>query len=311
MEQPEFSVVIPVYRSEQTLDTLCNRLIKVFDQSLKRSVEIILVDDCSPDGSWKKMRELHSRDERIKVIRLARNFGQHNALLCGFSNARGAFVITMDDDLQHPPEEIPKLINAMDANPEADVVMGAYISKRHSWLRNLGTQVLKWIYAVIFKRDPRTQFTSFRLIRALIIHAVNEVKMEKPRVGHLIQHLTTHIITTPVHHDPRKYGKSGYTFGRLIKDFISNILNNSALPLKVISYMGFFSAFLSFALGLYYLYRYFYIGISVAGFTTLVLLILFYFGVTLFSMGIVGEYLIRIINENKRMPQFVVREKHL
>lgn len=311
MTHPKYSIVIPVYRSGKTLMELSERIIRVFDETIQAPFELILVDDASPDNSWEVMREIRSRDSRVKILQLARNFGQHSALMCGFNQVQGDYVVTLDDDLQHPPEEIPKLIAAFEAHPDTDVVIGAYETKRHSWVRNLGTRGMDWVGIRILGKKPGLQFTSFRLMRGLIVRQIVRVKAEKPRVGQLVLAMTHRIINTPVQHDARKYGRSGYTFPRLVKDFISNILNNSAIPLKLVSYLGFFSSALSFLLALYYLYRYFFIGISIAGWTTLVLLTLFYFGVLLFSVGIIGEYLIRILKESKRMPQFVIRDKQL
>ena len=308
---PLYSVVVPVYCSEQTLEPLCARILDVFDKHLAQTVEIILVDDASSDGSWDRMQNLHKNDGRIRIIQLAGNFGQHNALMCGFAHARGEYVVTLDDDLQHPPEEISKMIVALQDHPNTDVIIGAYESKQHSWVRNAGTRAMNMFSSLVLGKDPKLQMTSFRLIRRYIVEAIIKLEMENPRVGRLILETTNRIVNTPVRHDPRKYGKSGYSFRRLVKDFVGNILNNSAVPLEMISYLGFVSASVSFLLAIYYLYRYFFVGISIAGWTTLVLLNLFYFGTLLFSVGIIGEYLIRILRETKRMPQYVIREKQL
>lgn len=311
MTIPTCSIVVPVYRSEKTLGPLYERIKDVFDDELKSSFELVLIDDGSQDGSWEKMLELHQQDQRVKIVQLAGNFGQHNALICGFSHARGEFVVTMDDDLQHPPEEIPKLIQAMETHPNADVVIGSYREKKHSRMRNLGTRAMNWFISKIFGKEPDLQLGSFRLMRAVIVEAMLQTRMEKPRVGILILQLSNRIVNTTVDHDPRKFGESGYTFKRLTKDFVGNILSNSALPLHIVSYLGFASSILSLILTFVYLYRYFFVGISVPGWTTLVLLTLFYFGILLFSIGIIGEYLIKILKESRRMPRYVVRDKKL
>ena len=128
----KYSIVVPVYNSAPTLDELYNRVKRVFEITLNEPFEMILVDDSSHDNSFAKMAELSRNDSRIVSVQLAQNFGQHNALLCGFSHARGDYIITIDDDLQHPPEEIPKLIAAMEANEKIDVVIGKYETKKHS-----------------------------------------------------------------------------------------------------------------------------------------------------------------------------------
>lgn len=307
---PLYSVVVPVYRSERSLSVLCKEVLQVF-ADLSLPVEMILVDDCSPDASWKVMKELHAGDERIRIVRLARNFGQHNALMCGFAHVRGDYILTMDDDLQHPPTEIPKLIEAMNEQEDCDVVIGAYISKQHNWIRRQGTRAMHWFSATVLETDKKLQLTSFRLIRRYIIDEMTRISMEKPRIGRLLVELSGHIINVPVVHEERKYGRSGYSFFRLVKDFFTNIISTSAVPLKLVSMLGFCSATLSFFLGIYYLYRFFFVGISVPGWTTLIVVSLFHFGVLLFSMGVVGEYLIRILKEGKKMPQYIIRDKEL
>lgn len=307
---PLYSVVVPVYRSEPTLGLLCRRVFQVFEQ-LSLPVEIILVDDSSPDASWQVMQELRRRDNRIKIIRLARNFGQHNALMCGFAHAQGEFVLTMDDDLQHPPEEIPKLIDAMQKDSDCDVVIGSYVAKKHSLIRRLGTSAMHAFNQFALQRQPKLELTSFRLIRRFIIDELVRLEMDKPRVGRLLVDLSAHIVNVPVVHEERHYGRSGYSFFMLVRDFFNNIVSTSAAPLKVVSALGFFSASMSFLLALYYMYRYFTIGISVPGWTTLIMVNLFHFGVLLFSMGVIGEYLIRILREGQQLPQYFIRDKEL
>lgn len=311
MNSPDYSVVIPVYRSEATLVELCSRITDVFEKTVSRTFEIVLIDDASPDSSWDVMRALHERDARIKILQLARNFGQHNAILCGFAHATGAFVLTMDDDLQHPPEEISKLIRALNDHPEADVVIGAYEKKQHAWFRNAGTTMLNILISKIFKKDPKLQLTSFRLMRRIIADELVRFEVLKPRIGYLILEISNRVINTPVIHAARKQGGSGYTLSRLAEDFLGSILNNSAMPLKWMSGMGILSALTSFMLGIYYLCRYLAGGITMPGWITLVLLMLFYFGMLLLAIGLIGDYLIHILQAGRRMPQYVVRSKAL
>lgn len=311
IKKPLYSVVIPVYRSEKILYELYSRLINVFNDTINEAFEIIFVDDASPDDSWLKLKELNKKDKRIKVIRLARNFGQQCALMCGFNYISGEYVITMDDDLQHPPEEIPKLITAMHEKPELDVVAGSYETKKHSWWRNIGTIVMRKIMNPIIgvKKDYRG--TSFRLVRATAIRDIVKMTTYQPSVGRLLHLVTNNYENVSVKHDARKHGRSGYSFVRLVKDFINNILNNSALVLRFTSIIGFSSACISLMLALYYMLKYFLSGVSVSGFTTIVVINLFFSGIVLFSLGVVGEYLMRILFETRRYPQFVVKHKYL
>jgi len=306
----EYSIVIPVFRSAECLRELYERLTKVF-QDISSNYEIILVDDASPDDSWKIMQQLRAKDHRVKIIQHMRNFGQHRAILCGLYHSKGDFVITMDDDLQHPPEEIPKLVDAIKSNDEIDTVIGAFEVKQHSWFRNLGTNVINAITSYVFSKDRALKLTSFRIMRRSIINELENTRYHNPRIGQLLLLITKRIINIPVAHHPRKHGQTSYTFRRLVSDALDNILSNSSLPLQIVSYLGFGSSLLSVVLSVYYLYKYFHAGISVPGWTTTILLLLFFFGILLFSLGIVGEYLIRILREVQGFPRSIIREKEL
>lgn len=305
---PFYSIVVPVYNSQKTLQELYDRVRNVFETEIKEPFELILVDDSSKDQSFKEMEKLRIADRRVKIIQLSRNYGQHCALLCGFHYAEGDFVITMDDDLQHPPEEIPKLIQGLLADPELDVVIGKYMSKKHGPIRKFGTFLANKVSSHIFKKDPNLKLTSFRIMKRFVVQGILERQVHFPRIGHLLLLVSNRIGNVVVEHDSRKYGKSGYTFRRLVKDFFSNILTNSSFPLIIVRDIGIISFIVSVFLGLYYLARYLFFGISVQGWITLVLLILSYSGLILLSVGIAGDYLIRILEEAKRLPNYTIRQ---
>lgn len=304
----DYSIIIPVYRSSPTLRELHARLTAVL-QGMGGQYEIILVDDASPDDSWDILVELRAQDKHVKIIQHMRNFGQHRTLLCGLEHAQGEFAICMDDDLQNPPEEIPKLIAALRGNPRADVVYGSYAIKMHSWSRNLASRILNRITSYIFSRDPKLQVTSFVIIRRAVVRELANIHTQNPRLSAMLLRVTNRIGNTPVEHQPRKAGRSGYTLSRLVTDALDSILSNSSLPLQIVCYMGFILATLSALGGIYVLIRYFSHGITVEGWTTQVLLQLFFSGVLLFSIGIVGEYLIRILKETQRSSRSVIRQK--
>lgn len=306
-----YSVVVPVYNSEHTLEELYSRVRAVFDETIERDFELILVDDGSKDHSYEKMQELHKRDGRVKIVQMAKNFGQHPALLCGFSYAKGDFIITMDDDLQHPPEEIPKLVSAMDERDDVDVIIAKYEGRQHNVIRRLGTWVSVYATSKMLKKPRDLEITSFRLIRKFVVDAIVKMNVHLPQIGNLLVQTSNRIINVPVQHDARKYGKSGYSFGRLVKDLIYDITTNSAFPLIVVRDLGIVSFVISMILGLYYLVRYFMFGVSVEGWTTLVLILLAYNGIVLLSIGIIGAYLMHILDESKKMPNYVERRKEL
>lgn len=306
-----YSIVVPVYNSEQTLQELYYRIKDTFEHSIQQEFELILVDDSSKDKSWQIMDSLHQEDSRVKIIQLARNCGQHNALLCGFTFATGDYLITMDDDLQHPPEEIRKMVQHMEAHDSLDAVIGDYETKKHSWYRNIGSKAANLLMSFTEKKDMDLQLTSFRLIKRDTIKSMLDIHIATPRIGYLLLQVTNRIENVKVQHDERKVGRSQYTLKRLIKDFTNNIFTNTVFPLIFIRNIGAASLMFSVLLAIYYLIRYFTSRIGIAGWTTIILLQLLFSGLLLFSIGIVGEYLMRILNETKKFPNFSIRTKKM
>lgn len=304
-----YSVVVPVYNSEHTLEELYTRLEKVFRETLKEEFELILVDDGSKDRSFEVMTGLRARDPRVKIIQMARNFGQHPALLCGFAHVKGEFVVTMDDDLQHQPEELPKMVNVMRERDDVDVIIASYEGRQHNAIRKLGTKVSVWATSKMLGKDPDLQITSYRLIRRFLVDAMVQTNTYLPQIGNLLVLTSNRIINVPVQHAQRAYGKSGYTFKRLMKDLIYDITAHSAFPLIVVRNIGIASFLVSMIMALYYLIRYFAIGVSVEGWTSLMLVMLAFFGLILLSIGIMGIYLMNILHEAKKMPHYVIRRE--
>ncbi|MCD7867807.1 MAG: glycosyltransferase family 2 protein [Clostridiales bacterium] len=304
-----YSVVVPVFNSEHMLRELYTRIRKVFEEEIREDFELILVDDNSKDDSFSVMKALRKEDPRVKIIQMARNFGQHPALLCGFSYAKGDFIITMDDDLQHPPEEIPRLINTIKQRDDVDVIIAKYENRKHGLIRRIGTRLSVYATSKMLGKDPDLEITSFRLMRRFIVEAILQTNTHAPQIGNLLVLTSGRIINVPVRHDARAYGKSGYSFRRLVRDLLFDITSHTDFPLMVVRRIGTLSFLFSIILSFYYLFRYFAFGVSVEGFTTLVLLQLAFGGLILLSLGIIGTYLMNILNESKKMPHYVVRQK--
>ncbi len=304
-----YSVVVPVFNSEHTLDELYQRVRTVFETVVHEEFELILVDDSSRDNSYNVMKALRSADPRVRIVQMAKNFGQHPALLCGFSFAKGDFIITMDDDLQHPPEEIPKMIQAIQENPEVDVIIARYQNRHHNLIRKLGTKISVYATSKMLKKDPDLEITSFRLMRRFIVEAILGMDVHLPQIGNLLVQTSNRIINVDVRHDARKYGKSGYSYRRLAHDLFYDIISNSAFPLIVVRDIGIVSFLVSIVLGLFYFIKFLCFGSAVEGWTTLVLMISGYSGLLLLSVGIVGQYLINILEETRKMPNYTIRDK--
>ena len=305
---PEVSVIVPCYGGALALPELLSRLDAALDR-LGVASEIVLVDDCSPDGlALAVQRELPAYP-RLRYIELMFNTGQFRALMCGFAHARGRYVVTMDDDLQHPPEEIAKLYGHLRDNPQLDAVFGAYEKKQHSGGRNFGSWLLRMVNTWIFHKPPGLVMSSFRCLRRELVDALLANHTRYPVIGPLILSSTRRIDNVSVRHDERRHGKSNYSLARLVRTTLDNILSFSSLPLQVISIGGVCISLLSFTLGGIYAIVHLIRGGGVPGWTSLFLAVNFYAGLGLLSVGITGEYLVRIIGESRGQPLYVVRRR--
>jgi undecaprenyl-phosphate 4-deoxy-4-formamido-L-arabinose transferase len=302
----DLSIVVPVYGSEATLRALTDRLVTVLDAE-PVEYEIVFVNDDRPDGAWTVLQELHAeRPDCVSVVRLTRNFGQHNALMCGFARTRGRFVLTMDDDLQHPPEEVPKLLRAI-SEDQLDVVYGQYREKKHAAWRNLGSGVLNLVYRRVFHQN--NQFTAFRIMRREIATSILGYDLNFAFIDGLIAWSTTRIGAVSVRHEPRQDGRSGYSLTKLALLALNMLTNFSLLPLQFASFLGIVAASGGLVVGLYYLALALTDRVLVPGYASTITAILFLGGVQLVSLGIIGEYVGRMHLNVNRKPQDLVREE--
>lgn len=301
----DISIVIPVYRSSRLLQQLVQRLMAALNEQ-DAQYEILFVDDGSPDDSWKVLAALHASDpHHISVIRLMRNFGQHNALMCGLRHAQGRYVVTMDDDLQHPPEEIPKLLKAIEET-QADLVYGVPKRKEHQAWRNLGSRLVTAFYRLVFR--TRVQPSAFRIIRRELVDAILSYNLNYTYIDGLLAWNTQRIEQVEVEHCPRKTGRSGYSLSKLVVLALNLFTNFSLLPLQAVSVTGFLAAFAGLALGTYYLGRYLFGAVAVPGYASTIVAVLVLGGLQLLALGVMGEYLGRVHLNINRKPQYTIRE---
>ena len=300
----EYSVVIPVYGSACILPELHNRL-TIAMQGLGKTYEIIFVDDCGLDNAWQVLQGLVVKDPAVTAIQLMRNSGQSNATLCGLAHTSGELVFTLDDDLQHPPEEIPRLLEAM--NEDVDVIMGVPMEKKHHWFRRLGSRLVHNLNCYFLGKDHHLRFSSFRLMRKTVVKALLELRTLSPALGPMINSVTHRINNTVVLHAPRKEGRSSYTLRSLLSLVMSNLIGYSMLPLRLLAVIGLIGIILSFAFSIILLVRYLTGGILVPGWTTIALLLLMISGFNFFAFSILGEYVLRILQRVNHTPQYCVR----
>lgn len=301
----DLSVVIPVYKSSGTLPSLVGRVRLVLD-SLHRSYEVILVDDASPDESWEVMQQLRSDEhEALTIVQLMRNYGQHNALMCGFRHSRGRYVITLDDDFQNPPEEIPKLLRSIESS-ELDVVYGSYSHKEHSLGRNIASWIVNTFFRAVFQ--TRVTVTSFRIVRREIIESILSYSLNFTYIDGLLAWNTQRIGEVEVEHHPRREGRSGYSLRKLLVLALNLLTNFSVLPLQAASGVGFVAATAGFAAGIYYVIQYLLANVVVPGYASTIVAVLVLGGLQLLSLGIIGEYIGRMHLNINRKPQYTIRE---
>jgi len=302
----KLSVVIPVFRSGNVLYELHSRLVGVLSALELDDYEIIFVEDGGGDNSWDVIQEIASRDGRVRGIRLSRNYGQHNALLCGIRRAHGDVIITMDDDLQHPPEEIPKLLKKLSEG--YDVVYGSPQSLPHGFFRNLASTITKWVLQSAMGAKNAREVSAFRAFRTDVRKAFENYHSPLVCIDVLLTWGTTNFGYVKVAHHPRKAGVSGYTLRKLITHAVNMLTGFSVLPLQLASLIGLaFTAF-GFVILCYVLFRYFADGARVPGFAFLASIISIFSGVQLFTLGVIGEYLARMYLRVMDRPPYVVSQ---
>lgn len=306
MKEITYSVVIPVYNSNRTLPELVQRINRVFEKEIKESYEIVFVDDFSPNpDTWKTLLDLSKADSNVHAFCLARNFGKPGALTCGLSQARGRWIITMDDDLQQQPEDIPKLTALRDH----DVVIARFPYKNCSRFKKIASNI-KSRFDVHLLGKPRNLETSpYKLIKRHVVQSMLNIKTPSPFIMALILNVTADLVNVDVSHMERKYGHSQYVLRKSLAQFSNMIFNNSSFMLRLMSLAGFGLAIFSFFLGAFFVFRKYWLDHVVAGWTALMVVLLGSTGMILFCLGILGEYVFRLISSSEKRPAFVIREK--
>lgn len=297
-----YSIVIPVYNSEEALHVLTDRTRKVMDK-IGSPYEVILVDDCSRDKSWEKLKEIHGQDSRFKVIRLFRNFGQHNATLCGLAHSSGRHVLTLDCDLEHNPEDIPSLLE----HKEHDIVIAKFLYKHHNLFKRTASRVKDWYIQRLIGSPKGIYISSFRMFHNQVAKNMVKIATPYPYLPALMFFVSKDVVNVPIEHGVRKYGKSTYNLRRMIRLFSHLMINNSSYLLGLIGKSGVVTAGIGLLLAIYYTVRKIFILSVVPGWTTLVVLNLVIGGLVLIGQSVIGEYLIRIINSSEGRPSYIER----
>ncbi len=301
------SFVIPCYRSEKTLEAVVQEIEQTMKKDSSRDYEVILINDGSPDGTWDVIKRVSKeRGDRVLGINLAKNFGQHAALMAGLNAAKGDIVICLDDDGQTPADEADKLIAALEAG--ADVAYARYGKKQHNLFRNFGTAMNEWMASVMLGKPKDLYVSSYFAARRFVVDEMVRYESSYPYVIGLVLRTTRNIVNVDVTHRRREVGESGYTIAKLLALWINGFTAFSIKPLRIATASGTLFAILGFAYGIYTIIKKFVNPNVPIGFSALMSAILFMGGMMMLMMGMMGEYLGRLYISQNRNPQFVIRE---
>jgi len=300
------SVVVPVYNSEHSLPLLSEALAEILP-SISSAFELILVNDSSKDGSWKVIQDLTQQYSWITGIDLMRNYGQHSALLCGIRAAHHEIIVTIDDDLQHPPSEIIKLLDKLSEG--YDVVYGVPAQEQHGLFRNWASQITKLALQGAMGAEIARHVSAFRVFRTEIRNAFSSYQSPYVSIDVLLTWGTTRFAAVKVKHDARRFGQSNYTFRKLVTHAFNMMTGFSVWPLQAASTVGFAFTFFGILVFIYVIGRFVIEGGSVPGFPFLASIIAIFGGVQLFALGIIGEYLARMHFRLMDRPAYAVRKR--
>lgn len=300
-----YSAIIPVYNSEQFVAKTVARTLDAFE-GFGLNCEIILVNDGSKDDSWQVIKGLAVQNHQVKSINLLKNYGQHTAVFCGIQQAKGDYLITLDDDLQNPPEEIIKLINKI--HEGYDIVFAKFATKKHTLYRRLGTMIINYLNGKIFRKPKGINLTNFRIFTKEVAKRVSTYNSFYPYIPGLLLMFSSTIGNVETIHEEREIGKSNYSLIQILTLVERLLFNYSSYPLKLLTGSGFIIATLSFLGGMFLILKALIIGSNVKGWTTLVVLLSFFNGFVIIMLGMLGEYVIRILNQVSMQKAYQIRD---
>ena len=297
------SFVIPCYRSAKTVGAVTREIGETMAAMPQYDYEIVLVNDCSPDDTWEAIRQLAANDKHIAAVDLAKNFGQHAALMCGMRHSRGDFVVCLDDDGQTPADEVGKLLEKLEEG--YDVVYASYEDKRESGFRKFGSGVNRRMTEIMLGKPKELELNSYFAARRFLVDEMLRYEHCYPYVMGLVLRSTKRICNVPVHHRAREEGRSGYTLAKLLGLWMNGFTSFSVKPLRIATYSGAFLALVGFLYAIVVLIRRFTVNAAPLGWTTTTILILIIGGLNLVLLGLVGEYVGRVFMCVNVSPQYV------
>lgn len=302
------SFVIPCYRSEHTVEGVVNEITTTMETlQEKYTFEVILINDCSPDNTMGTIRRLCEERPYVKGIGFARNFGQHAALMAGLRQSSGDFVVCLDDDGQTPADEVGKLLAKLEEG--FDAVYAKYEHKQHSGFRNLGSKVNELMTRVMLEKPKELYVSSYFAVKRFIVEDMIRYENSYPYVIGLVLRATKNITNVVVNHREREEGTSGYTLKKLLGLWFNGFTAFSVKPLRIATCVGAVSAFLGFAYGIYTIIKKFINPDVPLGFSSMMAALVFFGGMIMIMLGLIGEYIGRIYISMNNSPQYVIRER--
>ena len=307
MSMKMISFVIPCYRSENTLEAVIDEIEQTMTGLSGYDHEIILVNDGSPDDTWGIIRKVSQKwPDIVTGINLAKNFGQHAAIMAGLNASKGDIVICLDDDGQTPANEAGKLVAALENG--ADVAYARYSHKKHNLFRNFGTAMNEWMASVMIGKPKELYVSSYFAAKRFVVDEMVKYEGSYPYVIGLVLRTTKNIVNVDVTHRRREVGESGYTLSKLFALWINGFTAFSIKPLRIATLSGFIFAFFGFLYGIYTVIKKFVYPVAPMGFAALMSAVMFIGGMLMLMLGMIGEYLGRLYISQNKNPQYVIRE---
>lgn len=303
----KISFVIPCYRSEKTLEHVVTEIRDKMKTLTDYSYEVILVNDCSPDGTLAVIRRLCEADDAVKGISFARNFGQHSALMAGLRQSAGDYVVCLDDDGQTPAGEVDKLLAKLDEG--FDAVYAQYQHKQHSLFRNLGSKVNELMTRMMLDKPKELYVSSYFAVRRFVVEDMIRYENSFPYVIGLVLRATKNITNVTMQHREREEGRSGYTLKKLLGLWFNGFTAFSVKPLRIATTLGVISASMGFLYGIYTIVKRLVNPAVPMGFSALMAALVFFGGMIMIMLGLIGEYIGRIYISMNNSPQYVIRER--
>ena len=304
-KQLDISIVVPVFNEVDLIEELLSRIKKVCG-GLRRTYEIVIVDDGSTDGSYEKLKKIQANDNSLRIVKFTRNFGQQAAVLAGFRISKGDIIVQLDSDLQNPPEEIPKLLSAMSEN--IDLVTTTHRKRLDSALRVIGSRCLLKIGQMLFGDAVKLNLSSFRALRRSVVQKIEVCKDRSRYMAVLMSWMGLPTAEIEVEHHERKKGNTKYSILNLVILSWDLVTGYSSFPLRTVTYMGMFGALLGFLMMAFLLFQRILNGILIEGFVVLLAVFAFFAGVQLLSIGFLGEYLGRVHHQIQERPDYIVEK---